>query len=50
METSGDKDEAELMRKFSEARGGEMPQGIKRMLELDPEYFERYKWLDERNK
>lgn len=33
---------AELARKFDKDRGGDMPAGIQKMLELDPEFFERY--------
>jgi alkylhydroperoxidase/carboxymuconolactone decarboxylase family protein YurZ len=32
----------ELTREFDEGRGGEMPLGVKKMLELNPEFFKRY--------
>ncbi len=37
-----DKQKTDLTKKFAEARGGEMPEGVKRMMELDPDLFERY--------
>lgn len=39
MKNKRDKNNAELKSKFDEARGGEMPLGIQRMMELDPELF-----------
>ena len=37
-----DNQKNELTSKFAQARGGEMPLGIQRMMELDPEMFKRY--------
>ena len=42
MKKKMDERKTDLTKKFAEARGGEMPQGIKRMMELDPDLFERY--------
>jgi alkylhydroperoxidase/carboxymuconolactone decarboxylase family protein YurZ len=42
MENKMNDEKNELLSKFAEARGGEMPLGIKRMMELDPELFKRY--------
>jgi alkylhydroperoxidase/carboxymuconolactone decarboxylase family protein YurZ len=41
MKKTGDTN-AKLTKEFTKARGGEMPPGIKRMLDLDPELFKRY--------
>jgi alkylhydroperoxidase/carboxymuconolactone decarboxylase family protein YurZ len=42
MEKNLDNEKNELTSKFAEARGGEMPLGIQRMMELDPGMFKRY--------
>jgi alkylhydroperoxidase/carboxymuconolactone decarboxylase family protein YurZ len=42
MEKKLDNEKNELTSKFAEARGGEMPLGIQRMMELDPGMFKRY--------
>jgi alkylhydroperoxidase/carboxymuconolactone decarboxylase family protein YurZ len=42
MEKKKEEQQNDLIKKFAEARGGEMPPGIKRMMELDPDLFERY--------
>jgi len=42
MERKRDEKKSELMRKFNEARGGTLPLGMQKMLELNPEFFERY--------